>query len=118
MSTLLGSEVDKSSDFLGTLLLKFDNPEKQTSKNGQADDKTVSSLIKDALITLIFAGRDNNQSSLNWSLYEMCRDPERRWEARLVDEARKNKVVAAKYGDTKVISSCLRLSIRSALKGG
>ena len=52
----------KGDDFLSTLL----------SDSGDKDPL----LIRDTLITLLFASRDNTQNSFTWALYELSNHPE------------------------------------------
>ncbi|THH07284.1 hypothetical protein EW146_g9366 [Bondarzewia mesenterica] len=50
-------------------------------------DPTVDDpiFIRNIMVTLLFAGRDNTQSSLSWSLYELSKHPE--WLAKMRQEA-------------------------------
>ncbi|KAK7438757.1 hypothetical protein VKT23_017887 [Stygiomarasmius scandens] len=49
-----------------------------------AEDKDPL-VIRDTLVTLLFAGRDNTHNSLNWSMHSLLRHPE--WLKRMRDEA-------------------------------
>lgn len=67
---------DGHADFLTALLQDptFDDP----------------MLIRDILVTLLFAGRDNTQNVLAWGLYALMGAPE--WVDRLRAEAEANKI--------------------------
>lgn len=41
--------------------------------------------VRDTLVTLLFAGRDNTQNSLAWSMHALLRHPE--WATRMRNEA-------------------------------
>lgn len=91
---------DKQQDFLGALLRD------KVSKN--SDSKT----LRDTLVTLLFAGRDNVQNVLSWSLYELSRSPE--WMERLRDEANKVRrtVGTLRYEELQVSAHMFVLSTR------
>uniref|UniRef100_A0A0W0FBP4 Putative monooxygenase n=1 Tax=Moniliophthora roreri TaxID=221103 RepID=A0A0W0FBP4_MONRR len=65
-------------DFLSALL---DNPSLE-------DDQK---LLRDTLVTLLFAARDNIQNVLGWSLYELGRSPQ--WLERMRNECRSHEDV-------------------------
>ncbi|KAF7790412.1 hypothetical protein EIP86_001367 [Pleurotus ostreatoroseus] len=51
-----------------------------------ADEPTQNiSLVRDTLITLLFAGRESTQNTISWMMYEVTRQPE--WISLLRDEA-------------------------------
>ena len=63
---------------------------------------TLSLLIRDTLVALVFAGRDNTQNAFAWSLHALLGAPE--WVARMRVEARENRKGGREvaYGDLSV----------------
>ncbi|EEB92290.1 hypothetical protein MPER_09226 [Moniliophthora perniciosa FA553] len=89
--------LEYGKDFLSTLL---DNPSLE-------DDEK---LLRDTLVTLLFAARDNIQNVLGWSLYELERSPQ--WLEKMRDESRNHADVhSIQYKDL----SCGR-TLRSHLE--
>ena len=70
-----GGASDHYDDFLSMLL-----------KDPTFDDPV---LIRDILVTLLFAGRDNTQNALAWGLHALMREP--KWIDRLREEAKVNR---------------------------
>ncbi|GBE79002.1 predicted protein [Sparassis crispa] len=69
-----GKNLEDNGDFLSALL-----------RDGQVQDPA---LLRDTLVTLLFAAKDNTQNSLAWSLYELSRSPV--WLKKLRQEALSN----------------------------
>ncbi|KZT02794.1 cytochrome P450 [Laetiporus sulphureus 93-53] len=72
-STAMEVNLDTPADFLGQLLRKPDNDLMR---------------MRDILVTLLFAGRDNIQNALGWSLHELLKVP--CWVGRMREEALRN----------------------------
>ena len=87
--------VVKGDDFLSTLL-------------SEAEDKDPL-LIRDTLITLLFASRDNTQNSFTWALYELSNHPE--W----IDKMRAEAVALAPPSGNVVSYSNINVSPSSLL---
>lgn len=70
--------------------------EEQKQKPARAQDNYLANLlndpeitnpllIRDVLVTLLFAGRDNTQNALAWALYALMNNPQ--WISRMREEA-------------------------------
>ncbi|KAI0744628.1 cytochrome P450 [Earliella scabrosa] len=70
-----GGASDHHDDFLSMLL-----------KDPTFDDPV---LIRDILVTVLFAGRDNTQNALAWGLHALMKEP--KWIDRLREEAKVNR---------------------------
>jgi cytochrome P450 len=62
---------DSTKDFLTTFL--------------EMHDTNDPLFVRNIMVTLMFGGRDNTQSSLSWSLYVLCRHP--KWLTKMRAEA-------------------------------
>ena len=67
------SPKEVTADYVSQLLMATDDSAKDAL------------LIRDTLVTLLFAGRDNTHNSLNWSMHSLLRHPE--WMEKMREEA-------------------------------
>ena len=101
-STIDDPAEERSADFLSSLLREpaYSDP----------------ILIRDIIVVLLFAGRDNTQNSLAWALHALMKAPQ--WVTRMRIEARTNAVSdgVVRYenlgvGDSVLYCPCYRISL-------